>query len=202
MKGPRWKQEEEQWLRQHGGSAPIDLLYSRYKRHNKLIGLPVRSLKAVRAKLGRMKISCRLKNDYLGLQELADALGRDRKCINYWIQKGLVISYKSKFCIYTSYGHVYEFAKKNPHYFGGIPQARLQSILGDERFCREIIRKYPTTSNPAKPKRVLCLETGLVYKSMHEAGAKNFISPGAIGSAIKHNRKTFGLTFVLYDKRK
>jgi len=78
----------------------------------------------------------------------------------------------------------------------------LQSILGDERFCREIIRKYPTSSNPAKPKRVLCLETGLVYKSMGEAGAKNFISPGAIGSAIKHNRKTFGLTFVLYDKPK
>ena len=50
-------------------------------------------------------------------------------------------------------------------------------------------------NNPKKFKQVLCVETGIIYKSLQEAELSNNIKPCSISSAISRNSKCGGLTW-------
>lgn len=195
MKGKLWRKSQIEYLRQFGGSIPMDLLYARFKKFNSEKKLPQRSYKAFRSKMFRLGISEYATNDYLCIQELANITGRSRNAIVQWIGKGLKILHTTPRYKYTSFAEVYEFAKNNPKYFGGISQARLQRVLGDEELARKIIRNYPRRAGNFVEKPVICIETGVVYKSLKEAAERNFISYDALRRSISENRKCIGLTF-------
>lgn len=200
MKGKLWRKQQEQFLRQFGGTKPIDLLYSQFKKFNTENDLPQKSFRAFRSKLHRMNVSQRASSDYVGMQELADLMGRSRGAIERYIRKGLPIMHRTSRNVYTTYEEVYKFAKKYPMYFGGISQERLLRILGDEQLARKIIREFPTDANTAKPVPVICVETGVVYRSMTEAAARHFVTAEALRKAISQNRKCVGLTFRKHER--
>ena len=200
MKGKLWRKSQEQFLRQYGGTKPIDLLYSQFKKFNTQNNLPQRSFRAFRSKLHRMKVSQRASSDYVGMQELADLMGRSRNAIERYMKKGLPIMHRTPGNVYTTYEEIYKFAKKYPMYFGGISQARLLRILGDEDLARQIIREYPTKLDAAQPVPVICIETGVVYTSMTEAAERHFVTAEALRKAISENRKCIGLTFRKHER--
>ena len=200
MKGKLWRKAQEQFLRQFGGTKPIDLLYIQFKKFNTENDLPQKSFRAFRSKLHRMNVSQRASSDYVGMQELADLMGRSRSAIERYIRKGLPIMHRTPGNVYTTYEEIYKFAKKYPMYFGGISQERLLRILGDEKLARKIIREFPTDANTAKPIPVICVETGVVYRSMVEAAERHFVTAESLRKAISQNRKCVGLTFRKHER--
>ena len=102
--------------------------------------------------------------------------------------------------VYTTYEEIYKFAKKYPMYFGGISQARLLRILGDEDLARKIIRQYPKKLDAAQPVPVICVETGVVYKTMTEAAERHFVTAEALRKAVSENRKCVGFTFRKHER--
>ena len=187
-------------MRQFGGTKPIDLLYSQFKKFNTENDLPQKSFRAFRSKLHRMKLSQRASSDYVGMQELADLMGRSRNAIERYIKKGLPIMHRTPGNAYTTYEEIYKFAKKYPMYFGGISQERLLRILGDEDLARKIIRQHPKKLDAAQPVPVVCVETGVVYRSMTEAAERNFVTAESLRKAISQNRKCVGLTFRKHER--
>ena len=200
MKGKLWRKSQEQFLRQFGGTKPIDLLYSQFKKFNTTNDLPQKSFRAFRSKLHRMNVSQRASSDYVGMQELADLMGRSRSAIERYMRKGLPIMHRTPGNVYTTYEEIYKFAKKYPMYFGGISQARLLRILGDEDLARKIIRQYPKKLDAAQPVPVICVETGVVYKTMTEAAERHFVTAEALRKAVSENRKCVGFTFRKHER--
>ena len=200
MKGKLWRKSQVEYLRQFGGSVPMDLLYERFRRFNSEKNLPKRTYQAFRLKMFRLGLSEYATTDYLCIQELANVTGRSRNAVAQWVKKGLKIVHATPRYKYTSYAEVYEFAKNNPKYFGGIPQARLQRVLGDEELARKIIRNYPRRAGNFVEKPVICIEKGVVYKSLKEAAERNFISYDALRKAIRENRKCSGFTFRKHER--
>jgi hypothetical protein len=200
MKSKLWRKAQEQFLRQFGGTKPIDLLYSQFKKFNSENGLPQKSFRVFRNKLNNMNLSQLDGSDYVGIQELADLMGRSRTAIGLYIKKGLPIVHRYSRNAYTTYDEIYKFAKKYPKYFGGITQERLVRILGDEQLARKIIQEFPTDANSAKPVPVICVETGVVYRSMIQAAEEHFVTAEALRKAISQNRKCVGLTFRRHER--
>jgi hypothetical protein len=200
MKSKLWRKAQEQFLRQFGGTKPIDLLYSQFKKFNSENGLPQKSFRVFRNKLNSMNLSQLDGSDYVGIQELADLMGRSRTAIGLYIKKGLPIVHRYSRNAYTTYEEIYKFAKKYPKYFGGITQERLVRILGDEDLARKIIRQYPKKLDAAQPVPVICVETGVVYKTMTEAAERHFVTAEALRKAVSENRKCVGFTFRKHER--
>jgi hypothetical protein len=200
MKSKLWRKAQEQFLRQFGGTKPIDLLYSQFKKFNTENGLPQKSFRVFRNKLNSMNLSQLDGSDYVGIQELADLMGRSRTAIGLYINKGLPIVHRYSRNAYTTYEEIYKFAKKYPKYFGGITQERLVRILGDEDLARKIIRQYPKKLDAAQPVPVICVETGVVYKTMTEAAERHFVTAEALRKAVSENRKCVGFTFRKHER--
>lgn len=48
------------------------------------------------------------------------------------------------------------------------------------------------TNNPKRSKQIVCIETGIIYPSIHEASRKLNINYGNLCRALKHKEKTCG----------
>jgi DNA-binding transcriptional MerR regulator len=192
MGGKVWSTYELDTLSLLAGDVPWPALPQTYCNTVAQHGYPKRTATALRRKC----------ND-LGLQ---------RAAIGRWINAGLIcqlmqISYEAVQTLMRSglisgtrfggtRGHRYYFkrtdlrrlAVSRPHLFGGLSIAALTQLFDDPKLAKQVAEQGLPKHQQRRP--VLCVETGITYRSISEAARAVYVTTKCISTALDDPTKT------------
>lgn len=177
MNGIPWSATEHHQLEQLVGDAPMRVVHYRYNRWAKEHGYIKRSLEAIGSRAKRAKLSLRAYGEMISANAVARVLGISEQRVPRWARLGL-IEHKLLTFTYVTRSELRRLAQQRPELFAGIKRQRLYQLLEDEELAATIARNYPRNSSAAK--RVRCVETGRVFRSILEAAAHVYVHRRAI----------------------
>ena len=189
-----WSDEEVDFLRDRIGEESVTLIHSSLRRSATQKGWPARSRGSVANKL---KVLAQAEGlgpnkaltDNWDLTTLARLLGVDRRRCQKWLESGLKGRWLKKRWIVPR-ARLQAWALANPEYFAGIPEDRLIAVM-DPEVARDVAEDAPTRKC-SEPKPVLCVETGTIYASRHEAAQAHYVCPSAISQSIRTHYRAAG----------
>ena len=194
-----WSEAEIAILKDKAETMPSKQLVRAFNNATVQLGNPKRTQKSISIKLFELGFSLQTKHQVYTTGAIARHLGLSSNTVRGWLRMGLE-SYKqtnninSPFFITTR--SLRRFARKKPHFFGGIPHIDLFLLLEDEQLVEHIVKTYPKRNSCITPPQpVRCIETGVIYNSYVEAAKAIYVSNYAIYQAIKFNRPVIGLHF-------
>jgi len=192
MGGKVWSTDELDTLSLLAGDVPWPALPQTYWNTVRQHGYPQRTATALRRKC----------ND-LGLQ---------RAAIGRWVNAGLIcklmgISYEAVQTLMRSgllpgtrfggtRGHRYYFkrcdlrrlAGTHAYLFGGLGAAALTQLFDEPKLAKRVAELGLPKHQQRRP--VLCVETGITYRSISEAARAVFVTPKCISCAVDKPDKT------------
>jgi len=192
MGGKVWSSEELTTLELLAGDVPWPALPDAYWNTVRQHGYPARTATALRRKC------C--------------DLGLGRAAIGRWVNAGLIcklmgISYEAVQTLMRSgllpgtrfggtRGHRYYFkrtdlrrlATTHPHLFGGLDCAALTQLFDEPRLAKRVAELGLPRLQQRRP--VLCVETGITYRSISEAARAVYVTTKCISTALDDPTKT------------
>ena len=192
MGGKVWSSEELTTLELLAGDVPWPALPDAYWNTVRQHGYPARTATALRRKC------C--------------DLGLQRAAIGRWVNAGLIcklmgISYEAVQTLMRSgllpgtrfggtRGHRYYFkrtdlrrlATTHPHLFGGLDCAALTQLFDEPRLAKRVAELGLPRLQQRRP--VLCVETGITYRSISEAARAVYVTTKCISTALDDPTKT------------
>ena len=192
MGGKVWSSEELDTLSLLAGDVPWPALPQTYWNTVRQHGYPARTATALRRKC----------ND----------LGLGRAAIGRWVNAGLIcklmgVSYEAVQTLMRSglisgtrfggtRGHRYYFkrtdlrrlAGTHPHLFGGLDCAALTQLFDDPKLAKHVAELGLPRLQQRRP--VLCVETGITYRSLSEAARAVYVTTKCISTALDDPTKT------------
>ena len=192
MGGKVWSSEELDILSLLAGDVPWPALPQTYCNTVAQHGYPKRTATALRRKC------C--------------DLGLQRAAIGRWVNAGLIcqlmdISYEAVQTLMRSgllpgtrfgdtRGHRYYFkrtdlrrlAGTHPHLFGGLSCAALTQLFDDPKLAKQVAELQLPRLQQRRP--VLCVETGITYRSISEAARAVYVTTKCISTALDDPTKT------------
>ena len=192
MGGKVWTTEELDILSLLAGDVPWPALPQTYWNSVRQHGYPQRTATALRRKC------C--------------DLGLGRAAIGRWVNAGLIcklmgVSYEAVQTLMRSgllpgtrfggtRGHRYYFkrtdlrhlAGTHPHLFGGLSCAALTQLFDDAKLAKRIAELQLPRLQQRRP--VLCVETGITYRSISEAARAVYVTTKCISVALDRPDKT------------
>ncbi|ABB56750.1 hypothetical protein [Synechococcus elongatus] len=164
--GPRWAAEEEWLLEDLVGTDVFAVVYQRYRAIAKQNGWPERSKAALYYRSRLLGLRAVATDDNLNRYEVARQLGIQPHRVRTWVDRYPCLkSRKVGRCYRLSLADLRNFALKRPYLFWGVDEIGLANLIG-ETYAPHVLRK-----NHRKDTRraVICVETGAVYPSLHQA---------------------------------
>ncbi len=192
MGGPTWTPYELDTLSLLAGDVPWPALPQTYWNTVRQHGYPQRTATALRRKC------C--------------DLGLQRAAIGRWVNAGLIcklmgVSYEAVQTLMRSgllpgtrfgdtRGHRYYFrrcdlrhlAVSHPHLFGGLDCAALTQLFDDPKLAKHVAELGLPRLQQRRP--VLCVETGITYRSISEAARAVYVTTKCISTALDRPDKT------------
>ena len=192
MGGKVWTTEELDTLSLLAGDVPWPALPQTYWNTVRQHGYPQRTATALRRKC------C--------------DLGLQRAAIGRWVNAGLIcklmgVSYEAVQTLMRSgllpgtrfggtRGHRYYFrrcdlrhlAVSHPHLFGGLDCAALTQLFDDPKLAKHVAELGLPRLQQRRP--VLCVETGITYRSISEAARAVYVTTKCISTALDRPDKT------------
>lgn len=192
MGGATWTPYELDTLELLAGDVPWPALPQTYWNTVRQHGYPQRTATALRRKC------C--------------DLGLQRAAIGRWVNAGLIcklmgVSYEAVQTLMRSgllpgtrfgdtRGHRYYFrrcdlrhlAVSHPHLFGGLDCAALTQLFDDPKLAKHVAELQLPRLQQRRP--VLCVETGITYRSISEAARAVYVTTKCISAALDRPDKT------------
>ena len=192
MGGATWTPYELDTLELLAGDVPWPALPQTYWNTVRQHGYPQRTATALRRKC------C--------------DLGLQRAAIGRWVNAGLIcklmgVSYEAVQTLMRSgllpgtrfgdtRGHRYYFrrcdlrhlAASHPHLFGGLDCAALTQLFDDPKLAKHVAELQLPRLQQRRP--VLCVETGITYRSISEAARAVYVTTKCISTALDDPTKT------------
>ena len=192
MGGATWTPYELDTLELLAGDVPWPALPQTYWNTVRQHGYPQRTATALRRKC------C--------------DLGLQRAAIGRWVNAGLIcklmgVSYEAVQTLMRSgllpgtrfgdtRGHRYYFrrcdlrhlAVSHPHLFGGLDCAALTQLFDDPKLAKHVAELQLPRLQQRRP--VLCVETGITYRSISEAARAVYVTTKCISTALDDPTKT------------
>ena len=192
MGGATWTPYELDTLSLLAGDVPWPALPQTYWNTVRQHGYPERTATALRRKC------C--------------DLGLQRAAIGRWVNAGLIcklmgVSYEAVQTLMRSgllpgtrfggtRGHRYYFrrcdlrhlAVSHPHLFGGLDCAALTQLFDDPKLAKHVAELQLPRLQQRRP--VLCVETGITYRSISEAARAVYVTTKCISTALDRPDKT------------
>lgn len=196
-----WTPEEKQFLHDYANELPLPLFYEVFKRHATINNWPSRTFSGFCQCLARLGYSAEPKTTMMSCSRLAKIIGISPNTVSNWPDQGLKVRYRMKDGTrYFRISDIYKFAKMRPQNFGGLKYENLYALLGDEKLCRHILLTYPKRHRViAQPRRVLCVTSNKVYRSLADAAKDTFLDKTTVYKSCKFNQEFAGLRFRYYD---
>ena len=196
-----WTPEEKQFLHDHANELPLPLFYEVFKRHATISGWPPRTFNGFCQHLAKLGYTAEPMTTMMSCSRLAKVIGVSPYTVSNWPHQGLKIRYRTKDGTrYFNVNDVRKFAKARPQNFGGLKYEGLYALFGDEELCRHILLNYPKRHRIiAQPRRVLCVTTNKVYKSLADAAKDTYLHKTSVYKSCKFNQEFAGLRFRYYD---
>jgi hypothetical protein len=195
----KWTKEQIEFLEDYAGEVPFAVLIKKY--HEKY-NLPSekRTPDAMYKKLSKLGLCGRAVNgDWLCTAAVAKVLGVSRPKVYHWIKRRQDVRNCLKPVFYqrkafASRARWRQVAREFPELFGGISKERLNDLIEDQVLADQIAKTY---KHGMKDYSIMCLETGIIYKSCKEAGESCGIDPHTVGRYARKSQPIplLGLTF-------
>lgn len=205
-KSALWSDSEIEFLTKYAESAPFHRLVRAYKIWATQHNYPFRSNNSIGHKLRRLGYRTKPQIEYFTFQRLSEILGISKWTIAGWkrLTKKPLQTYQhngKRFAFnYVSRLDFIRFAQCHPECLGGVNETGLQIMLEDSRKAKDILRQYPKRRDPLiKAKRVRCIETGKIYKSLGAAARDVHVVRQGISRAIRCGHAANGFHFELID---
>lgn len=195
----KWTREQVEFLEDYAGEVPFSVLINQY---HKKYALPSerRTPDAMYKKLSKLGLYGRaVDGDWLCTAAVAKVLGVSKPKVYHWIKRRQDVRNCLKPVFYQRKAFAprarwKQVAIEFPHLFGGISKERLNALIEDQALAEQIAKTY---KHGMKDYSIICLETGIIYKSCKEAGEAYGIDPHTVGRYARRFQAVpvLGLTF-------
>jgi hypothetical protein len=189
-----WSNEEVEIIRDLISTMPPHQFVNTYLIMASNRGLPKRSDTAIRLKAYELGYSLEPEIEYMSMQKIAEMLGVSRDAVDNWRNLGLEThrrTNKPGARHYVNRVAFRRFARKRPEVLGGTDRFGLFCLLENEKWVEQILTDYPERwyGSGKGAKRVKCVETGKVFKSMGDAARSVYVTRSGIFKAVKYGIK-------------
>jgi len=193
MAGAYWSEEELNLLQECVGEVPWPLIESTYSKNAIQNGFNGRTLAAIKHKVYELGLSRHSVGQWIRSTTISKFLGVSNSTVVRWIRSGKLRAKQFKdgrkgSAFYVKRPWIRQFCQENPHVFSGHDVATLTSLLDSESLAQQLSSMHlPQRQSSVK---VLCVETGRIFQSMHKAASAVFTSRKRISDAIKNPDQT------------
>lgn len=183
----RWSEPELEQLRQLAGDIPWPRVQHAYNTWASINGFPGRTEIALRQRCEIEGLSRVSRGEFIGTSTVRQLTGIGWPTIRRWVERGWLPITRSGRRWYIHRAALRRFAREHPEYFAGLPISDLTQLVDDERVAEELAA-MPRANAPGSPKRVRCIETGVVFPSAAAAGRAFHLSRSAISLVVRGRR--------------
>lgn len=188
-----WTPQQLNLLRALAGEVPWPMLRNKYNRQAKTRGWPVRSEIALRRQCERHHIGRRAMGEWVTAGFIRTLMGISYEAIKRWVRYGWLPAFTCESIYYVRRRDLRNLAKFKPHLFGGQDRSALVQLFDSEQLADEILAmKLPL---PRQCKPVICIETGIRYKSIGTAARAVYVTPSRLQSVIDTHYRAAGYTW-------
>jgi hypothetical protein len=162
-----WSPQEDEQLTSLCGDMPWPMVVTTYTKVASDRGWPKRTANQLRNRSILMGASRRSTGEWLAAQAIAKQLGMSQHPVYGWIRSGRLKSRRFGSVWYVSRKDLRAFANKEPHYFAGLPEADLLSLLSNEQIAQRFAKMPPARRVNRTP--VIRVSTGQRFPTLRSA---------------------------------
>lgn len=190
----KWTRVEVEMLEDLTGNSPFPAVVQQYNSWAKANGHPIRSRRALEHKVYTLVDSRASYGRWVGVGDVARALGRSHQTIWEWAQQGWIRRIHAGAASAVARDDLIRLAQERPTLFGGAPRDGLLLILEDHDLVDQICRDYPAMVGGMGGRYPIRWQ-GKVFPSIAQAARAAHVSPSAIRLGLKEGRLVCGMRF-------
>ena len=192
MGGKVWSSEELSILELLAGDVPWPALPQTYWNTVRQHGYPARTATALRRKCCDLGLGRAAIGRWVNAGLICQLMEVSYEAVQTWMRNGLLPGTRFG----DTRGHRYYFkrtdlrrlATTHPHLFGGLDCAALTQLFDEPRLAKRVAELGLPRLQQRRP--VLCVETGITYRSISEAARAVYVTTKCISTALDDPTKT------------
>lgn len=195
-----WTPAEVDRLQAMVGQMPFCLVIEHWNAWAEREGIPIRTPGSLGRMADRLGDSRMPDGKWVGVGEVARALGRHPSVIWRWCRRGMVAYCRSGNRSAIKRASLRKLARKMPEAFCGSSRDGLLYVLEDAQLADAIRRDYPERiKGRGNGSPVRCIERDVVFPSCSAAGKALHMSESTVRLSLRTGKPVAGLRFERAD---